>query len=160
MRMTTKKSVSGHSMRAMRAKSDRLDTLGRRSRHNGMPNKWNVLVIVSMDMTSGFALMIYRDVVRSKGIGPCYVCSELGYLALACSRRRMVLGRDKVTDAEQKQSTMKSLMKKTVSRGSKSPFGELEKKDIASCRWTRKVFSDPSSLLVSVVIEARHAIVW
>ena len=50
------------------------------------------------------------------------------------------------------QSTMKPLMKKAVSRGSKSSFGKPEKKHIASCRWTRKVFSDSSSLLVSVVI--------
>ena len=47
---------------------------------------------------------------------------------------------------------MNLLMKKTVSRGSKSSFGEPEKKHIASCRWTRKVFSDPTSSLVSVVI--------
>ncbi|XP_062519288.1 uncharacterized protein LOC134194377 [Corticium candelabrum] len=64
----------------------------------------------------------------------------------------MVLGRDKVTDAKQMQSTMKPLMKKTVSRESKSSFAEAEKKHMASCRWTQNVFSDPSSLLVSVCI--------
>ena len=74
----------------------------------------------------------------------------------------MVLGRDKMTDAEQMQSTIKPLMNKTVSRGSKSSFGEQEKEHIASCCWTQKIFSDPpSSLLVSVVIGGgRHGIVW
>ena len=100
-----------------------------------MPKKCNVLVVVSMDITSGFVLMMYR------------VSGELGHLARACSRRRMVLGCDKVTDAEQMQSTMRPLMKTTVSRGSKSSVGEPEKKHIASCRWNQKVFSNPSSFL-------------
>ena len=57
-----------------------------------------------------------------------------------------------MTDSEQMQSTIKPLMKKTISRGSKSSFGEPEKKPITPCCWTQKVFSDLSSLLVSVVI--------
>ena len=100
----------------------------------------------------------YVSRCRGKDIGPCYVCGKFGHLARTCCRRRMVLMRDKVTDAEQMQSTMKPLMKKTVSRKSKSLFGELERKHIASRRWTQKAFSDPSSLLVFVVIEGRHGI--
>ena len=160
-------SASGHIMRAMRAISDRLDTLEKTSvpvRGEAKQTQRNAKQVQCFGCGEygHYKLFCRNDVSRCRGkdISPCYVCGELVHLARECSRRRMVLGRDKVTDAEQMQSTMKPLTRKTVSSESKSSFGEPEKKHIASCRWTQKVFSDPSSLLVSVVIGRRHGIVW
>ena len=90
-------------MRAMRAISDRLDTLKKTShpvRVEAKQTQRNTKQVQCFGCGEygHYKRFCPNDVSRCRGkdTGPCYICGKLGHLARACSRRRIELGRDQV----------------------------------------------------------------